>query len=219
MIKRVPQSEIEKILGADFNIEEHDKDEMAIPSYLHGNPLIRWLLWRKFETIASLCHFHQEMEVLDFGCGTGMFLPELADNCRKVWAIDHFPQYAKELSNRLNLDITFAAGLADIPDRSLDIIVAANVLEHLQHNELMDCLAGFGKKLRPKGKLVVSGPTENFAYKIGRFIAGFSDKADYHQSNINTLIVDISTCFTLQRVRTLPFAFPPYLYKVCAFQI
>ncbi len=216
-MKRISRSEREKIFGLNFGISEHDKDEMAIPSYLHRNPFIQWLIWRKFEKIAYLCDFRQDMHVLDFGCGTGMFLPELRNNCDKVWAIDLFPEYAKELSARYNLDIMFAQELADIPDNSLDVIVAANVLEHLQYEELMSYLSIFREKLKSGGKLVVSGPTENFAYKIGRFIAGFSGKGDYHHTNIDALIKNIDTYFPLQKTETLPFAFSPHLYKICAF--
>ena len=40
-------------------------------------------------------------------------------------------------------------------------------------------------KLKPVGKPIVSGPTENFANKLGRILIGWSSKGDYHVLNID----------------------------------
>ena len=188
---------------------------MAIPSYLHWNPLIRWLMWRRYEYISYLSGYLRKMSVLEFGCGTGVFLPELATKCTNVYAIDLFPEYAKILCKELNLEVCFKDNMTELQDASLDIIIAADVLEHLNDNELDEYLAMFSKKLRSSGRLIVSGPTENIIYKIGRTLAGFANKGDYHHTNINKLIATINKRFDLQRIKSLPFTFPPYLFKVC----
>ena len=158
------------------------------------------------------------MTVLEFGCGIGVFLPELSRACGKVYAIDHFPEYAKLLDARLGLNVNFIEDVSEISSKSLDVIVAADVLEHVSGVDRY--LSLFLDKLkRSEGRLIISGPTENIPYKIGRVLAGFGDKADYHLTNVDTLVREISEAgFHLINLQTLPFVFPPYLFKVCEFK-
>jgi 2-polyprenyl-3-methyl-5-hydroxy-6-metoxy-1,4-benzoquinol methylase len=220
MIRRLSVQELSELTSKDLShISAYNKDEMAIPSYLHKNPLIRWLMWRRYEYISSLARFTPDMTALEFGCGSGVFLPELNSACGKVFAIDIFPEYAQALNAKLNLRTQFIDDLSEIPAGSLDIVVAADVLEHIKDNDLAEYLSTFSDKLKDSGRLIVSGPTESIAYRIGRVAAGFGDKGDYHLTNINKLIRSIeSGGFHLARQKTLPFRFPPFLFKVCEFQ-
>lgn len=215
---RLSQTEIQTLLREPIarDIPGSKRDEMAIPSYLHPNPLIRWLMWRRYEVAADLAQLSTENAALEFGCGIGLFLPTLAAACRRVYAIDIFPEYARRLSEQRHLGVVFPEHLDEIPDATLDLIIAADVLEHLPDVEAY--LAGFHRKLKPGGRLVVSGPTENLIYKIGRVVAGFGDKGDYHVSNIDLLLVQIANCgFRLIRERNLPFSLPPHLFRVAVF--
>ena len=55
MIARTTRAEIRHLVDASVpGMTAHDRDEMAIPSYLHWNPLIRWLMWRRYEVVAEL---------------------------------------------------------------------------------------------------------------------------------------------------------------------
>ncbi len=202
------------------HISQNDKDEMAIPSYLHKNPLVRWLMWRRYESISELAKFRKDMTVMEFGCGIGVSLPQLVNACKEVYAIDLFPEYARLLSDKLGLKVTFLPDVQGIPNNHLDIIVAADVLEHIEESDLDEYLLIFRRKLKSNGRLIVSGPTENIVYKIGRVIAGFSKKADYHHRNIDQLIKRISNAgFNLTNLRKLPFKIPPVLFKVCDFKV
>ena len=63
-------------------VSDEDRDEMAIPSYQHRNPLLCWMAWRRLEVVVK---FFREFcgrtndasahTVMDFGCGTGGTLP------------------------------------------------------------------------------------------------------------------------------------------------
>ncbi len=218
-IRKITRQELQSIVEKGKNlVAAADRDEMAIPSYLHWNPLIRWLVWRRYEVIAVLAGFKPDMTVLEFGCGPGMFLPELSARCRTVYAVDLFPQYARELCRRKKLPVQFSDSVDAVSDSSLDLVIAAQVLEHMEKDELIRYLDLFSRKLKPEGRLLLSGPTENFAYKIGRILAGFGGKGDYHHSNADTVMDTVSCVFVLKRIRTLPFFFPPYLYKVCEYE-
>ncbi len=217
MLRRLPRSVIAELAQwSENHISSEQRDEMAIPSHTHRNPLIRWLMWRRCEVIHALANLGESEAVLEFGCGMGLFLPALADTAGKVWAVDLFPQCAQRLSEMLNLEVAFVANLSEIPDASLDAVVAADVMEHLESPR--EYATEFRRTLRPGGRLLVSGPTENLAYKIGRIAAGFADKGGYHHTDIDQLRADITASgFTLEATRRLPFLFP-CLFKVFRFR-
>jgi 2-polyprenyl-3-methyl-5-hydroxy-6-metoxy-1,4-benzoquinol methylase len=220
MIIKLSKQELKEITSLSAkNISGHDQDEMAIPSYLHSNGLIRWFMYKRYEHIASMAKFSANSAVLEFGCGIGVFLPELAKRCRQVYAIDLFPQYSPFLVQKISLNVDFPTDVSAIPNQSLDVIIAADVLEHMEGEELKHYLTIFSQKRKAEAKLLVSGPTENFIYKIGRIVAGFGGKGDYHHTNINLLISKITKLFHLQATLKLPFAIPPYLFKICEFKI
>lgn len=196
-------------------ITSEQQDEMAIPSYLHGNPAIRWLMWKRYESISRLVTKEKTENVLEFGCGIGLFLPELSCHARNIFAIDLFPQYAKRLCEMRQLNVTFVDSLSEIEDGSLDAIVAADVLEHVE--DLEGVLRRFSDKLSPEGHLLVSGPTENIFYRMGRILAGFAGKGDYHHTNIDNIIeTALSKNFIQTATVSLPFCCLPTLFKICA---
>ena len=207
-VHRLPVSELSHVVSSVDGISEGRQDEMAIPSYLHGNPLIRRLMWRRLDCIAEFLRTGNCASVLEFGCGIGVFLPTLCKLSRTVYAIDLVSAYARALAANYGLDVTFVEDLRDVPAQSLDVIIAADVLEHIE--DVPSCLAAFREKLSDGGRLIVSGPTENIVYKIGREIAGFGKKGDYHKSNIDDLKAVIVSCgFRIARSTTLPFAILP----------
>ncbi|MDA1076649.1 MAG: methyltransferase domain-containing protein [Proteobacteria bacterium] len=213
---RLSREELSDIVSHHQHIASDDRDEMAIPSYLHGNPLIRWLMWHRYEAIAKLAELNSTQTVFEFGCGTGVFLPELSARCATVFATDLYPDFARTLCGKRNLNVVFVDDTAMLDDASIDLIIAADVQEHI--TDLSPHLEQFAAKLKSTGRFMVSGPTENFIYKIGRLLAGFGDKADYHHTNINDLIDSISDFgFTLNRKINLPFGLPPHLFRICEF--
>ncbi len=217
MITRISRKEIEDITSIQIEeISEHDRDEMAIPTYMHNNPLIRWLMWKRYDFLAEMID-SQTGAALEFGCGIGLFLSELDKRCSQVFAIDLYPQYAMKLCDTNNINVNFVNNLNNIEDNSLDVIVAADVLEHIE--ELEEYLVLFDKKLKPGGQFLISGPTESFLYKLGRLVAGFGDKADYHHTNIYNLIDSIEEYgFKKGTIINLPFVIMPPLFKICAFR-
>lgn len=216
-MEKTTVSEIRDITTSTLaGMSDHDRDEMAIPSYLHSNPLIRWLMWRRYEAIAQYLDKLDGDTALEFGCGLGLFLPELNTRFERVFATDLFPDYARTLSTRRGLHTRFVPNVGAVPDGSLDVLIAADVLEHIR--DLPVYLAEFALKLKPGGRLIISGPTESRLYQLGRVVAGFGGKGDYHHTNIDRLIADITgQGFVPLRSRRLPFRFAPALFKIAEF--
>ncbi|HTQ27696.1 MAG TPA: methyltransferase domain-containing protein, partial [Puia sp.] len=91
------------------------------------------------------------------------------------------------------------------PDHSFDYIIALDVLEHI--NNLDDYILLFKKLLKPGGSIIVSGPTENFLYKIGRKLAGEKFTGDYHVNNIHNIKKSFSKSMDTKTLRKLIWPF------------
>ena len=186
---RLPDELLRRMAGL---VDEHDRDEMAIPSYLHPNPALRWMAWRRLEVLAARAarildrdgraRTH-DARAMDYGCGTGVLLPTLTRRCGEVIGVDLVLEPAKLTLETLSLGgvrlLEPDAAATDVEAGSVDLIVAGEVLEHVE--PLAPTLERFARWLRPEGTLLVSLPTESALYRFGRRLAGFS--GHYHHSN------------------------------------
>jgi 2-polyprenyl-3-methyl-5-hydroxy-6-metoxy-1,4-benzoquinol methylase len=198
-------------------MSEADQAEMAIPSYLNKNPFVRAMFWRRYDTVYRLAGLTPEMAVCEFGCGIGAFLPTLTSETAKVYAVDLFPQYAQAMAHKLDLSVTFSEELSSVPDRSLDVLFAVEVMEHLK--DPVPYLRLFTQKLKPDGRLIMSGPTESALYKAGRFLVGYNKYHDYHERNVYELVEIIAANgFKLERTIRYPSVLLP-LYLICLFTV
>lgn len=189
MFQKISTEEL-RTLVIEFQgtIDKNQLAEMAVPSYLHFNPLIRWLVWRRNQLIHAQVEKLQVRTVLDFGCGFGVLLPSLCKSCESVYAIDLEPAPATRLATMKCLNVRFLQNLEDAPDKEFDAVVAAEVLEHVE--DVPGLISQMRPKLRPHASVIVSGPTENLFYKVGRLIAGFGAYGDYHHRNVDDILAD-----------------------------
>jgi 2-polyprenyl-3-methyl-5-hydroxy-6-metoxy-1,4-benzoquinol methylase len=187
-INRIDRDTIERVINSPqlrSYVTEEQGAEMAIPSYLNKNPFIRALFWNRYDLIYTLAELESDMSVCEFGCGIGVFLPSLASEVKNVYAVDIFPQYAQEMARIYDLEVAFSKDLDDVADDSLDLIVACEVMEHLEDPGAYARL--FAQKLKAGGRLIMSGPTESWIYKLGRILAGYNKYHDYHPHNVYQL--------------------------------
>ncbi|MBD3867903.1 MAG: class I SAM-dependent methyltransferase [Acidobacteria bacterium] len=156
-------------------------DEVAIPSYTHPNPLIRWLFWRRIEMALRMISGASGKAVLDFGCGGGVTFSYLASKGHAITGVDPLAvPLARKSCDFMELESNLTESIETIPEQSQDIILALDVLEHI--DDLDGTLASLARVARRPCLLVISGPTENLLYRAGRRLAGFS--GHYHVSNI-----------------------------------
>lgn len=213
MFLRVSADEL-RSLQREFSQKIHREqyNEMALPSYLHGNPLIRWLVWRRNELIMRAVEKVPHDAVLDFGSGFGVLLPSLCATAKKVFAIDIVPEPSQMMAKMRKLDVQFMASLDAVPARSLDVIIASEVLEHVE--DVPALARSFAAKLKPTGCVVVSGPTESVAYKVGRFVAGFGTAGDHHHRQVDDIRNDFASAgFDVKPFANLPTSLMP-LFKL-----
>ena len=219
-MKRVPPELLERMAGT---VSGEDRDEMAIPSYLHRNPAMRWMAWRRLDVTASFLHrLHAEdraSAIMDFGCGTGVLFDETCRVADTVYGVDIVLEPATLLVGEWGLDqvrlMTPDAAESAIESASLDTIIAAEVLEHIE--PLDGTLEFFRSRLKPGGNLLVSLPTENLLYRTGRRLAGF--EGHYHESNAATIHAEILAAgFRERRISRIPAPGPFAIYWVVAYE-
>lgn len=177
---------IRKVLAES---EQGRMDEAGFPAYSHPNPFINWLFWQRLHKVMDYIERDAPYEhVLDFGCGSGVMLPFLCGISNRVTATDidllPFERISRLRAFPTNLQVHDAreVTLKDLSKVSFDLIVATDVLEHVE--DLPGTLADMGALLKPGGQIVISGPTENILYKIGRKLAGPEYSGDYHERGI-----------------------------------
>ena len=208
----MPKIDFQKIVK---EIPSATVDEMAVPSYTHWNPLIRWLMWKRLSVVNGIClHLKKVETALDFGTGTGVMLPFLANIAERVIAVDKQIEPARRLRAQLGLEniecFEVESLLMPVPDESVDLILCLDVLEHIP--PLQEVIGALAKTLKPGGILIVSAPSENLVYKVGRWIAGFQKRATYHCWNAKEVNQAVATHLELlQRKKLFPL--------ICFFEI
>jgi 2-polyprenyl-3-methyl-5-hydroxy-6-metoxy-1,4-benzoquinol methylase len=156
-------------------------DEAAFPSYTHQNPLMASLFWKRIKIALKIAEDLAGCNVLDFGAGGGVTFKYLADrNCSITACENRFYKTTEEIARRLNVTVKVYRNLLDIDNEQFDRIFALDVFEHIDNpQESVKKLIELSKE---NTRIIISGPTENWLYKIGRKIAGFS--GHYHLRNI-----------------------------------
>ena len=130
------RSAIRKVLE---EVEHGRLDESGFPAYSHLNPLINWLFWQRLHTAMNYIEKHVPYEnILDFGCGSGVMLPFLAQQGSQITAIDidlvplqHMRKHIPLAENVRVVDAT-QTSLSQLPPHSFDLINALDVLEHVE---------------------------------------------------------------------------------------
>ena len=188
-------------------------DEAGFPAYSHPNPLINWLFWQRLRTAMNYIERHAPYQkVLDFGCGSGVMLPFLAQHSRQVTALDidlvPLERMKKFIPLSENVQVIDAnqVSISQLTPKSFDLINALDVLEHV--DDLPRTLDELLNLLKPGGRLVVSGPTENILYRIGRKLAGPEYSGEYHERGIAEIKRELNSRARVNQIAMLYWPVP-----------
>jgi SAM-dependent methyltransferase len=105
------------------------------------------------------------------------------------------------LAKNIEVKDALKTSITDLSANSFDLIIALDVLEHVQ--DLPKTLNELLALLKPNGQLIVSGPTENILYQLGRRIAGPEYSGAYHERGIAEIKIELLKTSTLQPIATL----------------
>jgi 2-polyprenyl-3-methyl-5-hydroxy-6-metoxy-1,4-benzoquinol methylase len=196
-----------RLAAAAAVVPAAERDEMAVPSYCHPNPAIRWLFWSRLDTALALARVTPGERVLDFGTGGGVLLPTLCAAGARVTASDVELRPARTLVAERALGVELLAA----PDQpawlashagSVDCIFALDVLEHVDDADLGRLSLEFRRLLSARGRLVVSGPTETRLYDLARRLSGFQNA--YHHRTVYDIDGTLRRDWIPDASRTLP---------------
>ncbi len=135
-----------------MNSEEYDRMYAQENSYW-------WFVGRHHLVLTFLRSVYsnrKDLLVLDIGCGTGAMSQKLAEFGYVVSA--DFSPHALQYSKRRDLSRLCAADAMRLPfaDKSIDVIVALDILEHLPDDNA--ALREFQRVLKPGGRVVATVP-------------------------------------------------------------
>lgn len=183
-------------------------EESCVPSYIHSNPAAAGVAWMRLLRAAELYRkFAPKGPILDFGAATGEVYHVL--NTDQPY---HFCELNEVLIKAL-MEMNPKAKREHLEALKPDSFAAIFALDSLEHNENVGELLDLLKRgLRPDGVIILSGPTENWLYKTGRKIAGFS--GHYHKTTIADIETVASQRLKLVYRKRVPFGVPLFSLSV-----
>ena len=191
--------------------------EAALPSYSHGFAPLRAMARMRSGVLASMAaeRLGPGAAALDFGCGLGVLFPAVAPRCGTLYGVDLRLDAARLTVQHYglgNVRLLPPQDMAqEVREGSLDLVVAGEVLEHLEAPEPV--LDFFRSRLKPAGRLLASLPTENRLYRLGRRLAGFSGHYHHHDAHDVDATIRASGFLHLA-TRSLPLPGPLAVYKL-----
>jgi SAM-dependent methyltransferase len=198
----------------DVKREFERLEESCVPSYIHPFLPAAWVAWRRPIAAAKLYdRLAPSGPILDFGAATGEVRHLLAERRGPY----HFVEQTESLVAALQAESPDARReRADSLGESR--FAALFALDSLEHNEMEDLdplLEAFARALRPDGVFILSGPTENWWYRLGRRMAGFH--GHYHHMTIFDIERVVERRFERVARRLEPHAVMP-LFSVTAWR-
>jgi SAM-dependent methyltransferase len=157
-----------------------------------GNPLARFAhrtrMTMAIDLVTELCAGCGT--VVDFGAGPGLFLHTLGETRPDVMLVGHDPYMAPTFP-----EVKYAESLDRIAPKSVDVLTAFEVCEHLYANELDMLLADASRVLKPEGALVISVPIMYglaIAPKVSNWmIRGRTFKSEYSTAEVFKSLIGI----------------------------
>lgn len=193
-----------------------DSDRMP-KLYYYPLSIARKFFWLRLKCISALMikHLSDRNSCLDFGCGSGVFLPSLSNLFQSVRGIDielvEAPEIVEQYALK-NVELISADIFSVELDEQFDAIVAADVLEHF--DDLDKPIEQIKRWLKEDGLLFTSLPTENFFTRLTRILGKYTKPADHYYSGEEVEMMLRSHGFhKIESKKLIPF-FPLYLIGV-----
>jgi len=186
--------------------------------YYHPLKIARKFFWLRLKYLHELMRGHVTNwnTCLDFGCGSGVFLPTLSNLFTSVRGIDIEMVEASKIVDYYNLKnvtlINNDINVANLDEKSFDVITAADVLEHFQ--KIDKPVSQIYRWLKDDGLLLTSLPTENIFTRLTRIFGKYEKPWDHYHTGMEVEeFFHKSGFYKIKSRKVLP-VFPLYLVSV-----
>jgi ubiquinone/menaquinone biosynthesis C-methylase UbiE len=158
----------------DSYCRDYDKNELGStgvePSKRRKN-----IIERRIQIMTKMGDVVPSFNVLEVGCGTGIYSFEMANYFKNISGLDISRGMLKEARKKIrnqnptlnNVNVTFIGGDAEnIPfkDSSFDCVMSINMLEHLDN--IHKALEEMKRVVKRDGKIIISIPNGNCKFDI-----------------------------------------------------
>lgn len=166
--------------------------EEVVPEYTSKNEHVRQLFHDRLAmAILFLKPISSKTRILDIGCGDGIFETKIMN---LLSTLGLFPKIIAVDINPINTNPSITKNCEFIQCdfcsmkrkwEKFDIIVALDVLEHMDDVDFELALKNIKRFLKPSGQVIVSGPTESVLYKLGRFVTEWHWNSEFNNQDIH----------------------------------
>lgn len=181
----IPSKRANLLYSMSKNIEQGHYYLKEVES---ASGVIAWSHKSRFKKAIELVGHDPSKKILDYGCGDGTFLSQIADGFREGWgmdiALDQIQDCKKRLKELTNLHFCSATEiLQPFHDHAYDIVTCMETLEHCTEVTVSQILYDLLRLCIPNGKIVISVPVEiglTFPVKLTvRKLAALRGISDY----------------------------------------
>jgi ubiquinone/menaquinone biosynthesis C-methylase UbiE len=193
----------------------------TVPQYYAKNSLVRGLFWRRLMLSLSLTKMNNELKVLDIGAGSGELMELILKKYpgSPVKGIDiSLHTKDKDLKKRIKIgDVT----KMPFKDNEFDVAFALDTLEHVK--DFKKAVLEIRRVLKNKGILIISAPSENTFYKLGRlFEKGTTSmemaNSSRHYYDYGFIKKEARKYMKLEKEKFLPMRWPFNLFNIMRFR-
>jgi 2-polyprenyl-3-methyl-5-hydroxy-6-metoxy-1,4-benzoquinol methylase len=190
-------------------------DELAL-TYEHPEPYKRFFYETRFRAVLAALDPQPGDEILDVGCGSGLYTRVLAERGARVVATEFAPTplaLAKRNVGELGRDVEFRledAQALSLPAGRFDKVLLTEVIEHVP--DPARAVAEAARVLRPGGVLAISTPSRfsplNLAYGLKRRIRRYAFNEHLHEFTPTSFRRLLEERFEVERLEFANYVLP-----------
>jgi ubiquinone/menaquinone biosynthesis C-methylase UbiE len=155
----------------EFDYFSKDYDGLLKKSFPSTFEEVNYFSTYKIKLIHNLTKNKNNINILDFGCGTGTSLKIISKYFKssKIWGYDVSKEFIKKIKKQKN-NFKLTSNLKDIPNKKFDLIFVSMVFHHVDkknHHKILSCCKKF---LKNNGVLYIFehnplNPVTNYIFK------------------------------------------------------
>ena len=140
---------------------QRDPDKAA----LRGEPSYVWRAGqeRRLQMIKNAAEARIHGDILENGCGVGMYVEHLAPFGGKIFGLEYDFERTREAGSNSPRILNGAGENLPFPDNSFDLILSHEVIEHVQDDKKAIC--EMIRTLRPGGRLTLFCPNRGYPFE------------------------------------------------------